>query len=579
MHKMANYYLSYDVRGIQKFIFAVPNLRCIIGASELIYQLDQEVAQAFMNEKQYCAGGGGLFCFENEHQRTKCIDTLTKAAFEIGADIRIGIGESATEAKSAIEVYPYWHRDLDGAPCELSGLYPVCPQEVPHTRLAGERVLRIHPLIQKRIDASREDRLGKDLLPKADCLPPDSALLAGCDLAFFKNVSPESAHAAIEGQRNHARVDEAEARAGFTALGSRNRWAVIAMDGNDVGNQHLEAKRRVDRGDWSNDQRSTWVRAMSIQLAAGTQNAVYDAIAAVVNAWWRENFANANAPNLSKQLVVSDAEGKSKLVLPLRPLIVGGDDVILLCHTQYAMLFVKTMARRFAEYTAQASTNFETTHGFTLWPATDGRLTMSAGVLFCKTSYPLHGAIQYAESLLASAKGKYRLDPNEPTASSRLTPAAVDFDCVTDTLLDTPAARRQRDLSFHDEDLGSAKVFLTRRPYRLGEANDHPDADHIGELDRILDWLQTQAVPRSVLAEVQNRLNRPWAERTEFLYTLSRKHPELFAELEQPPHPAVAMGKSWILKEKDGRPTEMRTSFLDALILHDEIRRQEQIAS
>ena len=43
--------LSYDIRGIQQIIFAVPNLRCIIGASNLVAEFDQKIATWFRQQK------------------------------------------------------------------------------------------------------------------------------------------------------------------------------------------------------------------------------------------------------------------------------------------------------------------------------------------------------------------------------------------------------------------------------------------------------------------------------------------------------------------------------------------------
>ncbi len=51
-------FLAYDIRGIQSFIFAVPNLRCIIGASSLIAEFDANVRSHYGKQKVVYAGGG-----------------------------------------------------------------------------------------------------------------------------------------------------------------------------------------------------------------------------------------------------------------------------------------------------------------------------------------------------------------------------------------------------------------------------------------------------------------------------------------------------------------------------------------
>src|SRR5690606_24518550 len=111
-------------------------------------------------------------------------------------------------------------------------------------------------------------------------------------------------------------------------------------------------------------------------------------------------------------------------VLPLRPLILGGDDVVLLCHCEYAFDFVRAVAERFAVESKAAAENH--TDG-QLWPGSGNELSISAGVLFTNSQMPLHAAIPYTEDLLKNAKRVYRQPPNaENAAPRRPTAAAID---------------------------------------------------------------------------------------------------------------------------------------------------------
>lgn len=560
-------YLAYDIRSIQKFLFAVPNLRCVVGASELIARVDERVRGRFAGNAKYCGGGGGLLEVDNQAALEEMIAFIRAEAAEIGVDLRIGYGETPSAAKSQSVLYAYWLENLEGEPCAMSGLYPVVSGDPSVAWKSSPAGRDVHRLVGMRRDASRIDRLGEHLLEKIKPLLPQE--LQQFELQFFCNVSPESSQ--VYADNNPA--DSHEAYAGAYALGARNRWAVIAMDGNDAGNQHLVAQERVNRGDWTEAQRQSWIAAMSGSLSQATTNAFETALAGALETWWQA-VCGGHIPR--RCIYTEPRQGRECLVLPFRPLIVGGDDVVLLCHTELAMDFVIRMSTQFTSLAEQSAKEFKVSCGLDLWPATGNSLTISGGVLYCKTSYPLHSAMQYAESLLASAKGAFRRDRTDSQQAATPTPAAVDFDCVTDTLLDTPAERRHRELVFFDKDVNE-EVVLTRRPYRLVRDIHSAVNDSFEELLELVDCLVELNTPRSILAEVAERLCRPWSERIEFLQSISRKHPELYELLAEPElftggnHP---VSSSWVTCQKSGK-TERRTSFLDALILLDEQRRQD----
>src|SRR5690606_37354719 len=105
-------------------------------------------------------------------------------------------------------------------------------------------------------------------------------------------------------------------------------------------------------------------------------------------------------------------------------------------------------------------------------------------------------------------------DTQSGRAVGRPTAAAIDFEVVTDSLLDTPTERRRRELEFHDAELGVA-VRLSRRPYRLfsdsNPATPARDADTWDDLQSLADTLYR--VPTSVRSEFLTRMRGPWSQR------------------------------------------------------------------
>ncbi|MCO6454201.1 MAG: hypothetical protein J5I93_02695 [Pirellulaceae bacterium] len=534
-------YLCYDIKGIQKFIFAVPKLKCVIGGSGLIAEFDKLAEELAPEAWIFSGGGRGAFECSDAAAVGELDKALVKQAHQRGLDIRIGVDRSLTRAaQHADRLYPFRPPNIAGHPCALSGLWPVAKGE------GKGRGRDIHSLIGSRIERARRDDLGVDILKSLRSLGGIPQELENFQLQFFKNVSPD---------KDDEPEDYDEAMAARAALGNRNRWAVIAMDGNDMGRQfrafETEALKNSQPGVALSDASlQGWLPEMSRQLARCTREAFLAALADVIAAWAEDTCKEDRDANRTP-FAACAIPGTNDVVLPFRPLILGGDDVVLLCHCSYAMRFVETMASRFEQLSRDAAQNSKTS----LWPATAGRLTISAGVLFSKVTFPLHMAIPYAESLLGNAKARYRAGPD----AGQPTPAAVDWDVVTDSLLDTPAARRNRELRFRDEEL-ACEVRLTRRPYVLRADGQNPDLPALRELAKKL-----QQLPPSVRSRILPALQGNWSDRVAFVASLAKRHKLLMELLWEGGDPR---GSQWVPFD-----TGQETGLPDALLLLEEEHR------
>jgi hypothetical protein len=481
-------FLCYDLKGIQTFIFQVPRLRWIIGGSALIDHFDREGTKRFDRDgatRLFTGGGKGAFRCRDQATAERLQRELRECARAIGASIQFGVDQSFGEAAHVAGAsYPFLPdpASLEGHPCAESGLYPVAnPGDV-------------HPVIQRRTNSGDfemrrwfENRLSGPLRLAA-------GLPAGW--LFFHDLDPSSAGG----------EQVMEAYAASAALGGRNRWAVIAMDGNDMGQQFAAASGMKE---WPEDTLVSWLQNMGTALDDASQSACIAGMQAVIEKWSEDERA-------VRQATLANATR----VLPLRPLVVGGDDIVVLCHAAYAMDFVRAACAKFAASTAEANRRYEEKTGAgPLWLATAGQVSISAGLLFCSTGLPLSSAIPYAESLLASAKyeGRTRARTGSPA------PACVDWEHVTESLVDTPAARRHREMFFIDRDLGDeALVRLTRRPYAV---------DDLRDLERLRDGYET--IPGSVRHAVVQGLRAPFWERRLLLARLDKRHAALVDDLDE----------------------------------------------
>jgi hypothetical protein len=519
-------YLCYDLKGIQSFIFAVPRLKYICGGSVIIDEFDRNLVPelSVAGAKWIFSGGGkGAFACESDAVADEVQSALVKLATDKGLGICFGRDRDYSEAAQlADQTYPWLPSDdqMEGYPCPASGLYPVANKDKPHPKIQARDWSR-----GSRVSRRFEEFLLKEFTLKGVDGP--------ATLEFMHNVSMHD-------------EEDPEGQFGCEALGSRNRWAIIAMDGNDMGLQHKEgSKKFTDTASFTQ-----WLSKMSGALDECSRTACKDAAKEVLGEW-----ADSEAGRKHIQECMRKNDGR--VILPFRPLIVGGDDIVVICHVSYAMKFVQAASAKFNKLSKEkAEQNSD------LWPATGDELTISAGVLFAPVTMPLATAIPYTEALMASAKKKGR------DANGKLSPACVDWEAITEGLLDTPAARRQREFRFKDES-NSEIIELTRRPYTLARFNDEDGLKELIELSE-----RYKEVPGTIRYQVLPGLRQSYWDRQVFIARLGKKKSlqNLVNDLLEEKEKKDSTPNRW--KRKPGDTEQTRTTdVVDALLLLEEAAR------
>lgn len=508
-------FLYYDVKGIQSFIFKIPKLKFIVGGSALIDEFDKETVRNLGitgPDLIFSGGGRGMFFCDSVETAQELKKAILIEAKKIGLDIRFGLEEEFSRALShANELHAFVPEKIpeNSEPCPESGLYPV------DATLLKNGQITCHEVVEKRWFKSGKETFrrfeNKLLEGLSDFEGP------GNTLEFFHNVSPTNK----------------DGKAGFEALGSRNRWAVICMDGNDIGGQFrtfLKERR-------SQEKTVEGIKGMSRELGRITAKSALEGVQKVIRDWGRSH---------GKEAVCKSG----KITLPIRPLLVGGDDIIALCRCDYAVTFVRKVREVFEA---------ESQNSKVPWPATDNGLTISAGVLFTSVTLPLHTAIPYAEALLESAKSLGR----ERAEARKAPPACIDWEQITESVIDTPDAKRLRELTFYDEEI-EKNITLTRRPYTLADfAELEKKAKKYGGTG------ETAALPRTIRHEIFRGLQQGQAGRLAFAARMKKHHPALFKALNE----LELKGSEW---EADPDGDGLTTDLLDALMLLEEDKRMEK---
>lgn len=198
--------------------------------------------------------------------------------------------------------------------------------------------------------------------------------------------------------------------------------ALICMDGNDVGK--LFASRR-DAADCANA--ADLIRAMT-------------SFSNLVEECNKQAFGEA-CSRIAARLVSVERyrDDSGGLVMPLRPIVLGGDDITLIARSEIALPFILLFTRAF-EKAAR-------TRGLAL--------SLGIGMVVMDASYPFVKAFPLAESLQDSAKNLTRgMKPEER-------PSSLDYLVLTEEMEDNEALVRQRLFT------GPNGEALTVKPFRL----------------------------------------------------------------------------------------------------------------
>ena len=92
-------------------------------------------------------------------------------------------------------------------------------------------------------------------------------------------------------------------------------------------------------------------------------------------------------------------------VIPIRPIVLGGDDLTLVCRADLALDFVETFIQEFENNTRKMLVhNGESLLANVFENETDKRLTACAGIAYIKSSFPFYYGYNLAEALCSQAK-------------------------------------------------------------------------------------------------------------------------------------------------------------------------------
>lgn len=397
----ARWLYGASVQGIQKYIFQTNDLKDIIGASELVNQICSESGEKF------------------------------KALFEQGELYQAAAGnirylfDSEEACRKAVRLFPKYA--METAP----GI--VVSQAV--VQVNGE-------------NCTKEDFNKLEQKLHAQRNKPVKSMTLGCMAMkrFQKTGLPE-----VYKKEGEA-VDECTSKKRETAEHTNLMLACKLMDRKDVRYKdlNLDASKMNDKNDW-------------IAIIHADGNGLGEVVANI-SSEKRKSFSKAlDNATISAAHRAYEAVKVSEDKASIRPIVIGGDDLTVICRADIAVDFVKSYLKCFEEETDEKLGNTR---------ICSHKLTACAGIAFIKSSYPFYYGYELAETLCGLAKKDAKSDAMKKK-NDGLAPSCLMFHKVQSSFVEDYEAIQKKELTLKNGTL------LNFGPYYLSEQDERWTIDDL----------------------------------------------------------------------------------------------------
>ncbi|HIP34174.1 MAG TPA: hypothetical protein EYG89_05585 [Bacteroidia bacterium] len=401
-----NYLYGLTVQGIQSYIFATNKLKEIIGASEIIEQLCTTWFYDFLT-KEECKGS------------IRHLNAAGNIRFE-------------TDKSTAQRIFRDYHSIL----LEKAPGVPFSQAVVEiETDKEKEALEKLDKLLNAERNIPNQLDLGIMSRRKARRTGNAASLLKDAD----KELTDFSTGEKFENADKEAIKTKTDLDYSFPlefkdlTKGGKDSWlALIHIDGNNMGNRINNIK------DYSTDI-LTDLKEFSVNIEKATIKAFNDATHKIANS-------------------ISVKENDTNNTLPMRPIVLGGDDVTLIIRADLAIPFVEEFLTVFEEETNRL-TVFKEKAKFT-----EG-LTACAGIAFIKEKFPFHYSSHLAEELSTHAKNK-----------SGREASCLSFHQVSDSFIDDYNEIIKRELTTIHKFKFNVEAYYLKGKNTIKELNDTIDS-------------------------------------------------------------------------------------------------------
>jgi len=256
--------------------------------------------------------------------------------------------------------------------------------------------------------------------------------------------------------------------------------AVVHIDGNGMGQKIKECKSLAQ------------LRNLSRQLSINSEK-LQKAILGYTNSIFSKDFCDKNNFDYSPN------QGGNKKILPIRPIISGGDDITFVCEGRLGV----HLAEKYIELLKK--TKIKLPNGDEI------PMEACAGIAIVKTNYPFFRAYKLAEELLIKAKTTSKVD----NGKSYLFYMIVNSGFVS---MDPDIIISQQ--------FSTSNGSLLNGPYGVGENSQNKLSD-LKERIKEFTLVPKKKWPRSKLKEFREILHRPGPYRKYFKLEIKARKEQL----------------------------------------------------
>ena len=397
-----------SVQGIQGYIFQTNKLKDVIGASELVKDLcETDFKKKFVltGNVEYIvkAAGNIKLILDSEEDCRRIVFQFPKYAMEKAPGI--------TLSQAVVK-------------CESDEQMENARQELEES-LRAQRNCPFKSLTLGSIAMHRSPLTGLPAIPGKDGEVLDEGVVRKREIVVRKReiLDENDVNKTLFKIFTGEEVRYSEMGLEIRDLTGKNDWiAIIHADGNSLGDvvKALGSESREKLCEFSNN------------LTEATKQAAQEA--------YRE--------------IKNEYEGKIDFKKPpIRPIVLGGDDLTVICRGDIAIDFVKKYLCKFESETGKLK-------------LPSGKLTACAGIAFIKSSYPFSFGYELAETLCGLAKKDAKKDVIKD-ANEGMVPSCLMFHKVQSSFVEDYESIKQKELTLKDDSsLCYGPYYLTKQKDR-----------------------------------------------------------------------------------------------------------------
>lgn len=415
---MKGYLYGASVQGIQEFIFKTNKLKEIVGASEIVKDIcDDLFFKVAGIDRSYegliLSTAGNIKCIFKEEDKSK-LEALVKSFPKQVMKKAPGI----TISQAVIKIKG--DKKVSDALIDLENILKI------------QRNIPSVPLETGFMALNRARRTGGIDFEKGEDQATSAKVKNADNLSLFKDFSGI----------NDVKSEELALEINKISRSEGNSWiAVIHADGNGLGNliQNI-GNTLIETG----------------RFYEFSQKIEQSTLAAL-----QKSF-NEVVINDKDKFKLNPENNNREYVYPVRPVIVGGDDVTLIIRADLALDFVQRYLKYFEEETKNNLSEMNI-------PEIADGLTACAGIAYVKNSYPLHYALHLAEDLTKDAKKMVKAEGMlKKNVNTHLPLSSLAFYKVQDSFIEDLASMKAR-----TKKAAASGIDYDYGPYLIDKSDTH----------------------------------------------------------------------------------------------------------